>query len=91
MKLLPSHSLSVEVRVIDWWSVARNEGNSAGLRSGEIPMKEKVSIFIGEKKSNTISVPLYATSPGEYVIEPIVLKKGNKYLISNSSTIKIKE
>ena len=53
--------------------------------------KEKVGIHIYDKKSNTIFVPLYASSPGEYVIEPIVVKSGEKYQLSNSVKLKISE
>ncbi len=67
------------------------EGFSSNFASINSNTKEKLSIYIGEKNSNTISIPLYASSPGEYVLEPIVIKKGNKYQVSNVSKITITE
>lgn len=50
---------------------------------------DKINIRIGEKKSNSISIPVYFSSPGEYKIEPIILKAKDKYQISNSINLKI--
>ena len=52
---------------------------------------DKVAIYLGEKKGNTISLPLYLTSPGEYKLEPIIIKNGDKYQMSNSIKVKVIE
>lgn len=38
-----------------------------------------------------VQIPLYASSPGKYVIEPIVAQEDDHYLISNSLSITITE
>ena len=53
--------------------------------------KEHVTFFIDKKTSDAIYVPLYASSPGNYTIEPIVLKNEDNYQISNPVNITIKE
>lgn len=53
--------------------------------------KEHVSIYVGDKLGNTISIPLYASSSGNYTIEPIVIKNDNSYQLSNQVTINISE
>lgn len=53
--------------------------------------KEHVTFFIDKKESNTINIPLYASSPGNYTIEPIVIKNDDNYQISNPVSLTIKE
>lgn len=53
--------------------------------------KEHVTINVGDKKSTMLYIPLYASSPGNYTIEPIVLKNDDKYQISNSVTVNISQ
>ena len=49
-------------------------------------------IMIGKPHDvSEIEIPLYASSPGTYVIEPIIAKKDDHYLMSNSLTITINE
>ena len=52
---------------------------------------DKLNIYIGDKKENNLSIPIYFSSPGEYKIDPIIIKNNDKYQISNSLTIKINE
>ena len=52
---------------------------------------DQVTIHIGEKKSSTISIPIYLIAPGEYKIEPIMIKENDKYQISNSLIVKVEE
>ena len=63
-------------------------GKEKGTTTIYAKTKEKVSIHIN-KNSSVISVPLYASSPGKYVIEPIVVKNGDSYQLSNSVKVKI--
>ena len=67
------------------------EGGNIKSKSAYISStsKEKLSVYLGDKKENIISIPLYASSPGLYTIEPIVIKKDDKYQISNALRIKI--
>jgi hypothetical protein len=67
------------------------EGGNINSKSAYISStsKEKLSIYLGDKHENVISIPLYASSPGLYTIEPIVIKKDDKYQISNAVRIKI--
>lgn len=52
---------------------------------------DRVKIILGEKKTNTITIPLYASSPGNYKIEPIILEKNDKYQYSNTIELTINE
>ena len=53
--------------------------------------KEHVKFYVYRKNSNNLSIPLYASSPGSYKIEPMIVKKDGKYQISNSLNITISE
>ena len=52
---------------------------------------EYVVVSLYDNSPNNIIIPLYATSPGEYKMENIVVKKDDKYYISNDLKIKIEE
>ena len=63
------------------------KGSGAYLSSNK---GEYLVIYISEKHSNTISIPVYITYPGKYKVEEVILKDKDKYYISNSIDINIK-
>lgn len=48
-----------------------------------------LSIRVYDKSENMIQIPLYAASPGNYVIEPVVIKQDNYYILSNPLEVNI--
>ena len=44
-----------------------------------------------DKSENMLQIPLYAASPGSYTIEPIVIKNGDHYILSNTLDVNIQE
>ena len=68
---------------------------SSGFRSDcayiDSSKVEYIIVYMGIKTDDSISIPLYASSPGEYVIEPIIINKEGHYQISNDIKVKITE
>jgi hypothetical protein len=63
------------------------KGDGAYLSSNK---GEYLVIYISEKHSNTISIPIYVTYPGKYKVEEVILKDNDKYYISNTIDVNIK-
>ena len=51
---------------------------------------EYITVYLS-RKTNNIVIPLYASSPGEYKIEPVIVKKDDIYYISNDLTVRVEE
>ncbi len=63
------------------------KGNGAYLSSNK---GEYLVIYISEKHSSTISIPIYLTYPGKYMVEEAIIKDNDNYYISNSINISVK-
>ena len=51
---------------------------------------EYFTVYVSNSAGNEVTVPLYVSSPGEYLIEPIVMKTDDgRYKTSNSLTVHI--
>ena len=60
----------------------------------DISQKVKIdylSVRVFDKSENMLQIPLYAASPGSYTIEPIVIKNGDHYILSNTLDVNIQE
>ena len=60
--------------------------NIAYIQSNKI---DYLSIKVHDKSESMLRIPLYAASPGNYVIEPIVVKDNDRYILSNALEISI--